>query len=78
MGSCGILVKLFLRISSPISLISIPSIDIFPESASNILNNEIHKVDFPLPVLQTIPIFSYGLILNFQDFLKLKDYLVYI
>ena len=71
MGSCGIIVKFFLKISSPISLISIPSIEILPEFASNILNNDKHNVDFPLPVLPTTPIFSFGFISKVK-FLKTK------
>ena len=33
--------------------------------ASIILNNDKHNVDLPLPVLPTIPIFSFGFIITF-------------
>ena len=52
------IVILLLKIFNPILLISTPSIIIFPFSNSIILNNVKDKVDFPLPVLPTIPIFS--------------------
>lgn len=50
-GSCGIIVIFDLKSSSPIELISISSIDIFPLDGSTNLNNDNAIVDFPDPVL---------------------------
>jgi hypothetical protein len=62
MGSWGIIVKLCLNNSKPIWLISISSIYILPSDASNIRKIHSNKVDFPLPVCPTTPIFSPGFI----------------
>lgn len=50
-GSCGIIVILDLKSSTPIELISMLSIDIFPLDGSTNLNNDNAIVDFPDPVL---------------------------
>ena len=50
------MVIFFLKSYSPNVLISISSINILPLFASSILNNVRKIVDFPDPVLPTIPI----------------------
>ena len=50
---------LVLKSSRPIRATSMPSIMIRPAAASTILNSEISKVDLPLPVRPTMPIFSF-------------------
>jgi len=62
-GSCGMIAILVLKSSRPIFDTSMPSIKIFPSAASTILSNEISKVDLPLPVRPTMPIFSFGFML---------------
>lgn len=57
-ASLGITVIFFLRILVGRLEISSPSINIFPVSASNILNNDNNNVDFPEPVLPIIAIYS--------------------
>ena len=61
-GSCGTMDKLLLNFFNGISWIFSPSISIFPSKASIILNNDKVRLDFPLPVLPIIPIFSPGFI----------------
>ena len=61
-GSCGTIDKLLLNFFKGISQIFSPSISIFPSKASITLNNDKVRLDFPLPVLPIIPIFSPGLI----------------
>ena len=55
-GSCGITVSRSLRSDKPMLDISIPSILIHPLKLSIILHNTSPKVDFPAPVLPTMPI----------------------
>ena len=67
-GSCGIIVIILLNKDKPTFDISTSSIKIFPLVASIILNKQRHKVLFPLPVLPTIQILSFGLINKFISF----------
>jgi hypothetical protein len=63
-GSYGMTV-IFYRNSFKFNLlISKPSISIIPYSSSRILDRVNAIVDFPAPVLPTIPIFYYGKISN--------------
>ena len=63
-GSWGIIPSRDLRSWSPNVEMSIPSITIFPAEGSTSLNNTWTRVDFPLPVRPTTPIFSPPWILN--------------
>lgn len=56
-GSCGMMLSLERRSWSPIREMSTPSIRIFPAVGSTIRNRVWIKVDLPLPVLPTIPVF---------------------
>jgi len=55
-GSWGIMPKLDLKSWRPIDDMSIPSTIIFPPTGSTRRNKAPIRVDFPLPVLPTIPI----------------------
>ena len=57
-GSCGMMVTFLLSYSSEISLMFSPSISIEPPQISTILVKARLRVDFPAPVLPTIPTFS--------------------
>ena len=56
-GSCGMIVMLYLNLCSGISLILTPSTKIDPDSSSTILVKARLMVLFPAPVLPTMPIF---------------------
>lgn len=56
-GSCGIMLSLDLRSCTPIEHMLMPSIMIQPPTGSIILKRVCMRVDFPLPVLPTIPFF---------------------
>jgi len=59
-GSYGIIVIVDLNYCKPKSAILTPSIKIPPDAASSNLKSPKKIVDFPEPVLPTIPIFSVG------------------
>ena len=56
-GSCGMMLILCLKSCNPISLIFTSSISISPSEDSSSRNRAIERLDFPAPVLPTIPIY---------------------
>ena len=56
--TCGMTVSLDLRLCSPIELVSLPSMIIFPDAASMIRNKDRATVDLPAPVRPTTPIYQ--------------------
>lgn len=56
-GSCGMILSRDLKSCRPILEISTPSMTILPLEGSTTLNRAWISVDFPLPVLPTIPTF---------------------
>uniref|UniRef100_A0A7C9EIF7 Uncharacterized protein n=1 Tax=Opuntia streptacantha TaxID=393608 RepID=A0A7C9EIF7_OPUST len=56
-GSCGIMLNLDRRSCSPIEEMLMPSMVICPAAGSIIRNSACMRVDLPLPVLPTIPVF---------------------
>merc|ERR1719234_2557741 len=57
-GSCGMIVSLALRSCRPMVVISLPSMGTLPLVGSIILNSARLRLDFPAPVLPTMPTFS--------------------
>ena len=63
-GSWGMIAIFSLRFCKLIFKISTPSMNIWPEAASTILQRARQRVDLPAPVLPTTPIFWFACILN--------------